>query len=223
MKDLGLDSSDPNVRVYQTRERQTFHTDSSDVVGLLCLRTAASGGHSSLVSSATVFNEMLATRPDLAHRLLLPMAKDRRGEIPSGCLPYFNIPVFHWYEGHLSAIYQRQYIDSAQRFPTAKRLTKEDVEALDLFDSLCDDERLNFTMVLAPGDLQFCNNHALLHDRTAFVDHPDDKRHLLRVWVAPEGARPLPPVYAERYSSIKVGDRGGVYVPGVEPVAPLHP
>jgi hypothetical protein len=28
VKDLGLASNDPNVRIYQTHERQTFHTDS---------------------------------------------------------------------------------------------------------------------------------------------------------------------------------------------------
>src|SRR5215475_4929236 len=58
VKDLGLSSSDPNTRIYQTRERQTFHTDSCDIVALLCLRPAKSGGMSSLVSSVTIFNEM---------------------------------------------------------------------------------------------------------------------------------------------------------------------
>ena len=32
IKDVGLHSDDPNVRVYQTRERQPFHTDSVDIV-----------------------------------------------------------------------------------------------------------------------------------------------------------------------------------------------
>src|SRR5213083_2335385 len=40
VKDLGSSSSDPAVRIYQTRERQTYHTDSSDVVCLMCLRPA---------------------------------------------------------------------------------------------------------------------------------------------------------------------------------------
>ncbi len=41
---LGLRGDDPTVRIYQTAERQTFHTDSSDIVGLLCLQTAKPGG-----------------------------------------------------------------------------------------------------------------------------------------------------------------------------------
>jgi hypothetical protein len=43
VKDLGRSSTDPNARIYQTRERQTHHTDSCDVVvGLLCLSRSAS-------------------------------------------------------------------------------------------------------------------------------------------------------------------------------------
>ena len=38
---MGLSSNDPGVRIYQTRERQTFHTDSADIVALLCLQRPA--------------------------------------------------------------------------------------------------------------------------------------------------------------------------------------
>lgn len=47
VRDIGADARDPNTRIYQTSERQTFHTDSSDVVGLLCIREAMEGGESS--------------------------------------------------------------------------------------------------------------------------------------------------------------------------------
>src|SRR5450755_4328415 len=65
VKDLGLSTSDPNVRIYQASERQGYHTDSCDVVGLLCLQPAKAGGLSSLVSSVTIFNEMRRRRCDL--------------------------------------------------------------------------------------------------------------------------------------------------------------
>src|SRR5690348_2302044 len=109
VKDLGLASNDPNVRIYQTHERQTFHTDSCDIVGLLCLKTAKSGGLSALVSSTTIFNEMRRRRPDLLKLLFQPVATDRRGEVPEGQQPYFQIPTFSWHQGFLTAIYQRQY------------------------------------------------------------------------------------------------------------------
>ena len=223
VRDLGFSSDDPNVRIYQTHERQTFHTDSADVVGLLCLQTAKSGGLSALVSSVTLYNELRERRPDLARRLFDPFATDRRGEVPPGAKPYFAIPVFNWYEGALSAIYQRQYIDSAQRFADAPRLTPAHVEALDLLDALTDDPALHLTMALEPGDVQFVHNHNLLHDRTAFEDFPEPacRRHLLRLWLAPESARPLPPVFAERYGSVVAGARGGVALTEDAGVMPL--
>ena len=223
VRDLGLRSDDPNVRIYQTHERQTFHTDSADVVGLLCLQTAKSGGLSALVSSLTLYNELRARRPDLARRLFAPFATDRRGEVPPGEKPYFTIPVFNWYAGALSAIYQRQYIDSAQRFADAPRLTNDDIAALDLLDALTDDPALHMTMALERGDMQFVHNHTLLHDRTAFDDHPEParRRHLLRLWLAPEGARPLPPVFAQRYGSVVPGARGGVGIAEDAGVMPL--
>ena len=224
VKDLGLDVHDPNVRIYQTSERQTYHTDSCDIVGLLCLKTAKSGGLSALVSSTTIFNEMRRRRPDLLELLFQPVATDRRGEVPAGQKPWFEIPVFNWFEGRLTAIYQRQYIDSAQRFPEAPRLTPQQVEALDLFDALANDPALNIFIGFQPGDVQLVHNHTLLHDRTGFENWPEPERHrhLLRLWLAADGARPLPPVFAQRYGSVTVGDRGGIIVTGTRLHAPLE-
>jgi hypothetical protein len=224
VRDLGLDPSDPNVRIYQTSARQSFHTDSCDVVALLCLKTARSGGLSALVSSTTIFNEMRRRRPDLALLLFVPIATDRRGEVDDGQKPYFEIPVFSWHQGFLTAIYQRQYIDSAQRFPDAPRLTRAHIEALDLFDSLANDPRLHMMMEFRPGDVQLVHNHTLLHDRTRFIDwpEPERRRHLLRLWLAPAEARPLPAVFAQRYGSVTIGDRGGILVRGTKLHAPLE-
>jgi hypothetical protein len=224
VRDLGRSSDDPNTRIYQTRERQTFHTDSCDVVGLLCLQTAKSGGLSSLVSSTTIFNEMRRRRPDLLQVLMEPIETDRRGEVPEGGKPYFNIPVFNYHDGLVSAIYQRQYIESARRFPGVAPLTSLQIEALNLFDELANDPKLNLLMELQPGDIQFVHNHTILHDRTAFEDYdePERKRHLLRLWLAPPAARSLPEVFAERFGSITPGDRGGVVVPGSRPVIPFE-
>jgi len=218
VKDLGLSSDDPNTRIYQTRERQTHHTDSCDVVGLMCLQTAKLGGLSSLVSSTTIFNEMRRRRPDLLSVLLQPIETDRRGEVPEGSKPYFNIPVFNYHDGLVSAIYQRQYIESARRFAGVAPLTHQQVEALDLLDGLANDPEVNLTMELEPGDIQLVHNHTILHDRTAFEDYfePEGKRHLLRLWIAPGNARSLPEVYTERFGSITPGDRGGVTVPGAK-------
>ena len=215
VRDLGASSKDPNTRIYQTAERQTFHTDSADVVGLLCLRAAKEGGRSLLVSAETIYNRMRALRPDLLEKLFDPIATDRRGEVPEGAQPWMEIPPLNWHAGRLTVFYQRQYIDSAQRFAGAMRLTPAHVEALDLFDALANDPTLHFSMQLQPGDMQFVYNHAQLHDRTAFVDwpEPERRRHLLRLWLSVPGDRPLPECFRQRYGSIEIGNRGGIVTP----------
>jgi hypothetical protein len=223
VRNVGADAEDTNVRIYQTNERQTFHTDSCDVVGLLCLKVSKSGGESLLVSGESIYNQIREQRPDLLEYLFAPIATDKRGEVEPGTKPYFTIPVFSWHAGKLSVIYQRQYIDSAQRFADAPRLTSAHVEALDLFDQLANDERLNFSMQLQPGDMQFVHNHSMLHDRGGFVDWPEaeKRRHLLRLWLSVPGDRSLPPEFAQRFGTTKVGDRGGVIVEGTRQHVPL--
>ena len=212
VRDVGADINDPNTRIYQTTSRQSFHTDSCDVVGLLCVREAMSGGDSMLASSMTAYNEILKRRPDLAPHLFLPVATDRRGEVPENEDPFFTIPVYSWHRNFLTCIYQRNYIDSAQRFETAPRLSAQQLEALDLLDDIVNEPDMHLRMRLQPGDMQFVYNHSLLHDRTGFTDWPEaeKRRHLLRLWLAVPEDRPLPAVFAQRYGSVDVGDRGGV-------------
>lgn len=223
VKNLGLSASDPHVRLYQTQERQGYHTDSCDVVGLLCLHPARSGGLSSLVSSLTLYDEIRRRRPDLLPALLSPIETDRRGEVAPGQKPYFRIPVFNWHAGLLSAIYQRKYIDSARRL-VGTPLTEQQRESLDLLDTLADDPSLHLAMQLEAGDIQLVHNHTLLHDRTAFEDYPEPerKRHLLRLWLAPPEARPLPPIFVDRFGSLIPGDRGGVSPRDGKVVVPLE-
>ena len=223
VRDIGVDANDPNSRIYQTCERQTFHTDSADVVGLLCIREAREGGKSLLVSAETIYNRMKQERPDLLEKLFDPIATDRRGEIPNGAKPYMEIPVLSWHEGYLTVFYQRQYIDSAQRFEGAMRLSPEHVEALDMFDALANNPEFYFGMQLQPGDMQFVYNHSQLHDRTGFLDWPDpsQRRHLMRLWLSIEGDRQLPESFKERYGTIEVGNRGGIMTKHTKLNAPI--
>ncbi|MEM0977872.1 MAG: TauD/TfdA family dioxygenase [Pseudomonadota bacterium] len=223
VRDVGADANNPNTRIYQTSERQSFHTDSADVVGLLCLKDAKEGGESLLVSAVSIYNRMMAERPGLAALLFDPIATDRRGEVPEGMDPWMNIPVLNWHKGHLTVFYQRQYIDAAQRFEGAFRLTDAHVEALDMFDALANDPDLHISMRLEPGDMQFVYNHAQLHDRTGFTDwpNPERRRHLMRLWLSMPGDRPLPDVFKERYGSIEIGNRGGIITKHTKLQAPL--
>jgi hypothetical protein len=225
VKDLGLDIRDPAVRYYQTNRRLEYHTDSVDIVGLLCLRTAKAGGESYLASSMSVYNEVLRRRPELLPALFEPFATDRRGEVPEGMQPWFEIPVFHWHAGRLSCIYVRQYIESAQKhFAAAPRLSAAQVAAMNLVDDLCNDPAIHLAMDFRPGDIQLLHNHQILHSRGDFENWPEPERHrhLLRLWVAPPEARPLPEVFAPRYGGITPGERGGIMVGGTRLRVPLE-
>jgi Taurine catabolism dioxygenase TauD, TfdA family len=117
------------------------------------------------------------------------------------------------------------HIGSAQRFPEARRLTPEDIEALDMLAELAGDPELRLNMKFMAGDIQFLHNHTILHARSAYEDWPEveRKRHLLRLWLSPPGARPLPPVFAECYGSLTIGDRGGIICKGTQLHVPLTP
>ena len=224
--DLGGNSAtDPNIRTYATSERQNFHIDRCDVVALLCLRRAKAGGLSAIASSMAVHNVMLERRRDLLERLYQPFPVDRRGEVPEGKAPFYDAPVFNEHAGKVSVLYSRLHIGSSQRFADARRLAPKDIEALDMLAALAGDDELRLDMTFMPGDVQFLYNHTILHARTAYEDWLDAerKRHLLRLWLAPPGARPLPPVFAECYGDITPGNRGGIICKGTQLHAPLQP
>lgn len=221
--DLGADMSDPNARVYATNRFHRFHTDSADLVGLLCLQTAKQGGVSSLVSSVSIYNELVRSRPELAETLFQPFPVARKGEIPAGQKAFYMMPVFHWYDGLLTAIFSRDFIEASQHYRDAPRLTTRQIEAMDALERLAADPALRLDMELDRGDMQFLHNHQILHSRSAYEDHPqaERKRHLLRIWLCPPDGRRLPPVFAKRYGSVEIGRRGGIRLPGVSPSVPL--
>lgn len=210
VRDVGvIAATNFKVRASQSRERQLFHTDGCDVVGLMCLATAKSGGLSSLVSSMTVYNEMARRRPDLAEKLFQPIAFDRRGEIRDGEGEWFTMPIFNDHAGLLSVSFTGRNVGSSQRHADAPR---NPLEAIDLFTSIAEEPDLRLDMQLEVGDMQFVHNHTVLHDRTAYEDwpEPEKKRHLLRLWISANGARPLPEAFIARYGGIEIGNRGGI-------------
>ena len=207
------------ARFYQTNKKLDYHTDSADIVGLLCLQKAKEGGESFIASSMALYNEMVKRRPDLISAMFTPYPTDRRGEVPEGRDPWFEIPIFNWYQGHLSCVYLRHYIEEAQsRFPNAPRLTKEQIEVMDLIDTILQEPGFPLQMAFEPGDIQFLHNHQILHSRNDFFNWPEPERarHLLRLWIAPTTARPLPEYFASRWGSVTPGDRGGIIVPGTK-------
>jgi hypothetical protein len=185
VRDTGADPNDPTVRLYKTREPQPFHTDGSDVVGLLCLHPARSGGLSSIVSSTAVFDETVRRRPDLVHLWFEPWSFDAYGQQAPGAQPWFDLPLARVVDGRLRVFYLRWYVEKAQRHEGVHPLTEDRVALLDLVDEIAADPAFRLDMDFAPGDIQLLSNHTILHARTGYDDWDDParRRHLLRLWL----------------------------------------
>ena len=225
VKDIGLDPHNPQHRVYGTSYRQPYHTDSADLVGLLCLREAKSGGVFTVTSSVAIYNEIVRIRPDLARILCAPFIVDRKGEVPEGKQDTYEMAVFHPYQGRVLCMHDRNFIDAAQQREGVPPLTELQLEALDLFDELAASPEFHLDHVWREGDMGFIHNHQALHARTDYEDYPepDRKRHLLRLWLSTNEGAELPPVFAERYGNIAQGSRrGGIHVPGMKLKVPLE-
>lgn len=224
VKNLSGDDFETSThRGYHTSTELPWHADSCDLVGLLCLQTAKSGGKSFIVSSAAIHNEMIARRPDLAAELAKPWYRDRRGEIPDGKDPWWSLPVFNYVNGKLVTSWQGKYIRAAQRFEQLPRFTPRQTEALAFFTDLA--EELSYSMTFERGDIQLLHNHVVLHRRSSYEEHdaPDKKRHLLRLWLATPSGRALPQGLIDRYGVFGPSGRpAGIYVPGTVGITPLE-
>lgn len=183
-----------NIRGYQTTVHLPFHCDKSDVVGLLCLQTAKAGGASCIASSVAIHNEIRRNRPDLLEVLYRDFHIDHRGEQFDGEEPYYTAPVFAIHKGRFFARFGQQYVKSAQRFPEVPRLTEAQAEALELFSTLALSDAFRLDMIFERGDMQFLNNHLIVHSRDEYEDwpEPERRRHLLRMLLFTEASRDAP-------------------------------
>ena len=186
--DTGEEKTNPNVRRYRTAGDIAYHCDLADVVGLLCLRTARSGGASRLVSSVSVYNELLARRPDLVDRLYEPFLLDGRDEGRDGKARVIPVPPCRHANGVLRTFYHSDYFRSVQRHDDVPPFTQEEQELLDLYEEIAASPALRLDMQFEPGDVQLVSNHFVLHARTAYDDDPTPgrERHLLRLWLSLE-------------------------------------
>ena len=191
--DQGLEYEKINVRGYQTNHKLNYHTDSSDIVGLMCLRKAQEGGLSSVSCAHSIFNTILDAHPESLPILFTGFEYDRRGEAaPFQKEISARRPVFSIKSGQLSVAYQRQAMKTA-RIKTGIDFSQEELDALNHFDVAAKSLDNVFSMMLEPGDIQFCNNYLVLHSRTEYKDYsePSKHRHMLRLWLKMEAIRSL--------------------------------
>jgi alpha-ketoglutarate-dependent taurine dioxygenase len=177
------------ARFSVTNYESSFHTDNSfgdavvDYVGLLCLRAARAGGLSQVVSGHAVCECLRREAPDVLEVLSRPFHVDRRGGIRQGEAPTARFPVIAD-AGGLVFRYLRYWIEAGHA-KAGEPLTAEQVRALNVLDSVLARPELRAEFALEPGDMFFINNRWMLHNRTAFEDHPESerRRHLVRLWL----------------------------------------
>ncbi len=188
-----------------------FHTDRTDVVALLCVRQARSGGVSKIVSTAAIHNAMLERRPDLLELLFQDFYRSRLGEESKDVATVYKLPIFGLREGKLTSHFSLTYIEAAELVPGVAKLTPQQREAIDMLLSLA--QELCFEMTFAPGDIQFLNSHVTYHGRTPFEDDAASghDRLLLRLWLSMPNNRPLPVGHEVLWRDIEAGVyRGGI-------------
>jgi hypothetical protein len=184
-----IDVSDREVKArgYQTGGGQRMHTDSCDIIALMCVRAAKSGGASRISSSVAVHNAILATRPDLASRLyrgFVYRRMERDAELGSGILVTPPVPTFSTESGalscHTSGGYPRRAFHEGDAVPDDLAM-----EALDTVARLAASPDFHLDMDIGEGDIQFLNNRRMLHGRLDYQDYPelDRRRHMLRLWL----------------------------------------
>ena len=192
-----------------------FHTDRTDVVGLLCVRAAKSGGVSRIASSVTVHNEIAKRRPDLLALLYEPIYRSRLGEEQGGESMVYPLPVFGVRDGKFTSHYSRTYVEAAQEMPDVPRMSAAQWEALDLLAEVA--AEVCFETTMRPGDLQLINNHVIYHARTAYDDGEnvalEQRRCLKRIWLSMPNNRPLPLDHSVLWRYVEAGQvRGGIGV-----------
>lgn len=183
-------------RGYMGSRELAMHSDSAELVGLLCVRRAKEGGENILASSLKIYDIIRREHPEYLPVLERGFPYHRRGEEAPGEAPItpYDVPVFSFAEGHIACRCTRERIDLALR-DLGRPLTPLEEAALDFFEAVGWRERVGFRLQLEPGEVLFINNFEMLHSRTAFVDweEPERRRLLLRLWLEGVPRRPLKP------------------------------
>jgi hypothetical protein len=180
-----------------------YHSDGSDLVGLLCLQKAKSGGTSTVANALSIHNDLVREAPELAAALYEPQPFDFRGAEPKGAKRWYELPVFTNWNGRLFVRYIRPYILASQRFEDAPRIGEQAERAMKRVDEMTQDKNYNVFMDLEPGDMQFINNYHVLHARTAYEDDREAGliRHLKRIWLSTDYLKDRPDYFQRNLSS----------------------
>jgi hypothetical protein len=193
-----MDVSDyePKSRGYRKGGGQLMHTDSCDIIGLMCLKSAISGGESRISSALAVYNEMLEKHPDLLEILeegLYLKRTDEDGRRATRTFSEHRVPFFYEENGQVTCYLPTGYARLAEKSGKCDYSEKES-EALYRVRKVSASPELYLDMGFKEGDIQFLNNRMMVHGRTDYQDAKElhDRRHLLRLWLQVKQWPPMP-------------------------------
>jgi hypothetical protein len=147
------------------------------------LETAPEGGRGLIVSGAEIYNEVVRNHPEFLPVLERGFHHHRREERGPDDPAYtaWRTPVFAYYDNRFHIVYVRISID--YRAEEGVAITADETAAMNYLDQVMFRPDMAVSMALRPGDLQIPDNFLVLHARTAYIDHPEHKRHLIRLWL----------------------------------------
>ncbi|MGE4243095.1 TauD/TfdA family dioxygenase [Ramlibacter sp.] len=187
-------------RAPQSRSNLNFHSDFCEVVGLLCINAAKSGGVSRICSTHAILERMEAEHPEY-----LPVFEQgfhffRKGEeavgeppVSARRLPMLDrsgkLPMFLYWPG---------FATQGAHF-SGVPLTQLEKDALSFVNRVACDASYHLDTHFQPGDVQFLNNYRITHSRTEFEDwpEPERQRYLERIWLRTSEPRNLPPGFTD--------------------------
>ncbi|MCR9244873.1 MAG: TauD/TfdA family dioxygenase, partial [bacterium] len=195
--DRGKDYTTQAVPVSMTNAETCFHTDSSsidalpDVIGLYCEQPSREGGDSLVSNALAVYDRLQREQPDVLAVLSRPWIRDvvTPGlEKTAAALLRNRFPVFARCDttGAIRFRYMRYWIEKGQE-RAGQPLGPEEVAAFDRLDELLAAPQNVVRFRLERGDVMLVNNRTLAHNRTAYVDDPDNPRLLQRMWLDAAG------------------------------------
>jgi hypothetical protein len=206
---MDLEDEEPERRLrrgYHSAGQQFVHTDTTDIVGMISITTAKSGGASRRASAHTVNNLMMDYCPELLKVMYegfvsrMPDSDAEAMGVPP-LVPH-RVPAFNYHLNWLNCHYVRGYVTRAE-VAGDHRITPKELAAMDMFASLGNHRDVLIEMLLQPGDFQIFNNRTVLHGRAHFDDYPEKsrRRHLKRLWLSVPEWPPMAPAQIKLYGN----------------------
>ena len=197
IKDRGMKyGPGSNAHYSDTNQGGDFHTDGAErpfpipkYLPILFIRPSERGGQMVIKSIYPTHNRLYKNSPELLKCLYENFIWDRRGSQGEGESKTFEKPIFTYSpKESLIFSYLRVYIESGYSIEK-KKMTSEEIAALNALDKEISDENLYLSIKFQPGNLFISNNYMTIHGRPkeGYKDSkldPHKQRLMIRTWVS---------------------------------------